>query len=63
MKYPGKKQIEKKTQDLVRTMRNYIRGNTKAYAVKNEFRCLFTDLFLDAGGQAENAWIRLMKEW
>ena len=66
MKYPPKKQIKKKTEDLVRTIRNYVRGHTPAYTVKDELKCLFTDLVLEAQNeeQLENPHFpALLEEW
>jgi len=53
MAYPDKKQITKKKEDLVRSIRHYLLGFGNAELVKNELKCLFTDIFLDEENRTE----------
>ncbi len=45
--YPNKKQIKRKTEDLIRSLYYYHLGLCPAHMVLNEFKCLFTDVGLD----------------
>lgn len=47
MKYPDKKQIKRKTEELARLIRLYIMNIAPPSMVRNGFNCLFTDLFLE----------------
>lgn len=52
--YPDKEQIEKKTEDFVRTLRTYILGTTSADRVTYELQCLTTDLQLELETEGHN---------
>ena len=56
-KYPTKKDVEKHTQQLVSSLRQYFRGLSRKDFIKNDFQCLFTDLLLEA----QNEGIDVMK--
>ena len=43
----NKKQIEEKSEELVRTIRLYIIGVQTPHMVKNALNCLFVDILLD----------------
>lgn len=67
-KYPDNNQIEKKKEDLTRTLRLFHLGHATSQMVKNEFKCLFTDIGLDMSNKhdkfCENGnFEQMIKEW
>jgi hypothetical protein len=68
MVYPNNKQIQKKKEDLTRCLRNFHMGFATAQMVKNEFKCLFTDVGLDMSNKhdkfCENGnFEAMLKDW
>ncbi len=45
--YPDEEQIKKKTEEFLRSLRQFHMGVVSADHVRNEFKCLFIDIGLD----------------
>lgn len=50
----NEKQIKEKTNQFLTTIRQYIIGLQPAHMVKNNFNCLYIDLYLDAKKKGVN---------